>query len=178
MSRFVLGGLDGLLNLCCIMRSIEEFKYAYPRNTTNYEDIVIDNPLNVKKVQIGGSWYYRIENSINENVTIGMKSIMALLKIENHLVAATKAMCMMASDVENKFMNVIKKCDIDYSATISEIEKSGDLILLEILINFDDLFTMCTDAIARNTTSTSVSKPPPTKEKKQRKRKSTSACFI
>lgn len=44
-----LGGLDGFLNVCRVMRTFDELKYAYLGTTGNYDEIVCDNPINIYK---------------------------------------------------------------------------------------------------------------------------------
>lgn len=146
MKPLCLGGIDGFLNLCQILRNFDEFKFAYPGTAGNYEEIGGKQlAINITKKNFGANICFQIENINGECCYIAMSSIMEMLKIESLLIAAMKNYNGMVSDVATKFNSLICKSSSDLSAVLIDVEKSGDLLTIEIIANFNDFFKMCVE---------------------------------
>lgn len=85
---------------------------------------------------------YYIE-SVNGTAYLAMGTAMELLKIEKLIIASAKAIEQLTPDIEKKFTNFINKGTSELSALLSDAEKSGNLLLIEILTNYNDLFKVC-----------------------------------
>lgn len=154
-----LGGVDGFLNLCQSLRSFDELKFTYTTSAGKYDEIETAFPLNINKKQYGGTLCFHIETINGDNAMIAQNTCSELLKFENVIVAAIKKMALLVPDAESKFNELVSKAAADFSKALTDIEKSGDLLLIEIITNFNDLLKMCVDeknkfnATTTNTTS-------------------------
>lgn len=73
---------------------------------------------------------------------VAMASLMELLKNEQLIASAIKVISgALLKDVEKKFDSLITKGTADFTATITAAEKSGDLMIIELLTNFGSLVT-------------------------------------
>lgn len=158
MAPMTLGGLDGFLNVCRVLRTFDELKYAYPGTAGNYDDIDCDHPINVYKKNLNGGLCFMIETSKNETAYIGLTTLMDMLKYENLIISLAKKMQQLSNDIEKKFNDLINKAVVDLSTTLFDVDKSGDALLIEILSNFNDLFRLCIDTKTKNNENTSAGK--------------------
>lgn len=142
MSCVTLDGLDGFSSLCAIIRTHDDFKYAFPATAGNYAEIN-SIPFMFSKKFINGNVYYEIKTINNGVVSLAMNSIMEMLKFEQIIIAAFHTMHALVDDVEKKFNDIVNKSKSDYSAVLSAAEKTGDLLTLELLVNFNALLKLC-----------------------------------
>lgn len=157
MSPMSLGGHDGFLNLCQSLRTLDEFKFAYPVSGDNYDDIdEIKLPLNINRQPIGGSICFNIENINGENALLALSTLMELLKYENLIVAAARKMATMTDDLEKKFNEFAVRASTDMKTLLEECEKSGDLLMIEIFTNFNEVFKTCIESVAQHQANTAA----------------------
>lgn len=145
-----LGGLDGYYNLCRSLRSFDELKFSYPGTAGNYDDIETEFPLNITKRNIGGGLCFMLENTNGESACVAITSIMEMLKYENLVIAAIKKFQEMSMEIEKKFNELVNKATNDLAGALLEVDKKGDHVLIEMITNFNDLFKICIDNMARN----------------------------
>lgn len=158
MSPMSLGGLDGFLNLCQSLRSFDELKFAYPTSAAKYDEIESPFPLNINKKQIGGTMCFCIETMNGDTATIAHITCTELLKFENLIVSGIKKISALVSDAEGKFNDLVNKASLDFGKMLIDTEKSGDLLLIEIITNFNDLLKICIDE-KKKFIDTNVEKP-------------------
>lgn len=149
MKPVSLGGLDGFLNLCQSLRGFEELKFVYPGSVGNYE--IMNNPLlmNINKKNIGGSVCFVVDTQNGDNFIIAQNTCQELLKNECIIIAAIQTFSSLSKDVEKKFNNLVNTSTNDFTATLADVRKTGDLLNIEILINFNELFKVCVDETTR-----------------------------
>lgn len=148
---FRLGGLDGILNLCKTLRAMEPLQFTYPGSAGNYSEIANDVPLNIMSKPFNGGTLFTIENMNNESIHLMSSSLGEMLKHEKYIIATAKFLQeKMVDDVEKKFNAFISKASSDLSGALIDAEKTSDLIIIEIITNFNELFRLCIDEIARN----------------------------
>lgn len=175
MRPVTLGGLDGFLNLCHSLRGFEELKFVYPGSAGDYESM--NNPLlmNINKKNIGGSVCFVVDTQNGDNFTIAQNTCQELLKNECIIISAIQTFSSLSKDVEKKFNTLVNNSTNDFTTTLTEARKLGDLLTIEILINFNELFKICVDETTRFK-SAGVSQPEkrkrsnPAKRAKQAKR--------
>ena len=63
----------------------------------------------------------------------------------------------MVPDIEKKFNEIVKK---DFASIISEAETTGDLFIIELLTNFNDIFKMCVEEISQFNSMQQQTAPP------------------
>lgn len=159
MKFMSLGGLDGFLNLCKSLRTFEELKFTYPHCAGNYKEMENSYPLNISKKMWGGSVCFSIDNIVGEHCIIAQNSCSEMLKMERLIVAAIKKFTALVVGVEKKFNDTAKTAS-DFSAIMADAEKSGDLLTIEIITNFNALLTICFEKInVVNTTGVSGNTP-------------------
>lgn len=147
MKMMSLGGLDGFMNLCKSLRSFDELKFTYPNTAANYSDVVNQFPLNISKKPWNGSICFHIESMMGGYCVIAQNSCSELLKIESLIVAGIKKLQSFMSDAESSFNEIVNKPS-DFSETITNVQKSGDLLKIELLSNFNELLKLCMDKIS------------------------------
>lgn len=156
MTPICVGGLDGFGTLCNAFRSIDEFKFVYPNSACDYSDVEF-TPINLTKTTFKVPCY-TIDIPTGRGI-IAVSSIHELLKHEKMLISAFNTMNAVAPEVEKKFNELIGKCSNDFSAVVDAVEKSGDLMAIDILVNFNPLIKACIekDNVSNATTTTSNS---------------------
>lgn len=159
MSPMSLGGLDGFLNLCQSLRSFDELKFTYPTSAAKYDEIESAFPLNINKKQFGGTMCFHIETMNGDTATIAHITCCELLKFENLIVSAIKKISALVCEAEMKFNELVNKASSDFGKILSDTEKSGDLLLIEIITNFNDLLKICIDEKKKFIDAGSVEKP-------------------
>lgn len=162
MAPMSLCGIDGLMTLCQSLRALDEFKYAYPGTAMKYEEIEKEVPMTIGKKYFGGSLCYHFE-SANGSAFIAMTSVMELLKHESLLNGAAKYLEALVPDIERKFNDFVTKASSDLAAAITDADKSGDLLLIEVVTNFGDLYKFCVEQIIRNNELNLAAAKPPNK---------------
>lgn len=145
MAPMSLGGLDGFLNLCQSLRSFDELKFAYPTSAAKYDEMESQFPLNISKRQFGGAMCFNIETINGETAMMAQNTCSELLKFENLIVSAIKKISAIVPEAEAKFNDLVNKASTDFAKILTDTEKSGDLLLIEIITNFNDVLRMCID---------------------------------
>lgn len=145
MKAMSLNGLDGFLNLCKSLRTFDELKFTYPGSAAKYDEIVNNFPINVHKRMFKGTMCFCIETINGDECMIAQNTCADLLKYECLIAAAIKSMNSMVSDVEAKFNEMIMKAAGDFSKAFTDAENTGDLLTIEIISNFNELFRICVD---------------------------------
>lgn len=146
----VAGGINGFLNICRALRTIEQFKYSYPASKCDYDLITSEIPMSISEAYFNGALTYKIVNMNNgEMGYLAMATVMELMKVENLILAAANTLSSLADDAEKKFIDLATKCSSDFAATLKDIEKSGDLLCLEIATNFTDLLKLAIEEVTR-----------------------------
>lgn len=145
MAPMSLGGLDGFLNLCQSLRSFDELKYTYPTSAGKYEEIETQFPLNISKRQFGGTLCFHIETTNGETALLAQNTCSELLKFESLIASAIKKVGAIVPEAEAKFNDLVNKASNDFTKVLADTEKSGDLLLIEIITNFNDVLRMCMD---------------------------------
>lgn len=140
MSPMILGGVNDFMWLCKTVRGFDEFKFAYPGTATEYSQVTNATAINVMKKFIGGNICFIVE-SIAGSAYMAMTTIMDLLKIEKLIVVGFKTMEQIAPEVERRFNEFAGSPDLSHF--FAEVENSGDLLQVEILANFSELFQIC-----------------------------------
>lgn len=153
MQPLFLGGINGLLNLCRILRSYDDFKYMFAGTAASYDEIDANDeqlqPLNIERIEKGASILYDIQNSFGDRVCIASTTVTGLLKIENLVVGCGKKMASNINEVERKFNELDNKSPADMAAALQKIEKSGDTVAIEIITNFNELLNFCIDIVKK-----------------------------
>lgn len=109
----------------------------------NYATVPRSSTFNISKKNFGGNMTFHIEAATGGNAYIAMTSVLELMKNEGLIIAAIKLLNNVVSDAEQKFNNFITKGTADFSALIRDAEKSGDLLLIDMLTNFNELVKIC-----------------------------------
>lgn len=150
MQPLSLGGANGWMMLCQTLRNnFEEFKYTYQSTSSDYSTITGDHlPMGITKKYISGSVCFLIE-TMNGTAYIAMSSVMEVLKNEKLITAVTKSMGTLLPDCEKKFNDIIKRGATDLAAVLEEGERTGNLLLIEIVTNFNELFKICVEETTR-----------------------------
>lgn len=144
------GGVNGFLFICQLLRTLDEFKFSFPATKGDYSAIEDDVPITIAQKNFGSTVCYQINNFITGEIAyMAITSVMELLKIENLIVSAATAMANLATDFEKKYVDLVAKCSTDFSETLKELEKSGDLFAIEMAINFGELFKINIEEMAR-----------------------------
>ncbi|XP_055326459.1 uncharacterized protein LOC129580248 [Sitodiplosis mosellana] len=145
-----LNGITGFKKVCRALRQFEEFRFSYPSTMSSYDALTDEIEFCVSKKLIGASICYNIVNTITGDMSfLAVTSVMELLKIEKLIIAAANNMDNMVADIESKFTELTRKFSSDFSTNMNTIESSGDLFAVEILTNFNELFKICVEEMAR-----------------------------
>lgn len=157
MRPMALGGIDGFMNICKSLRSFDELKYTYPGSSEDYTKMKNAVPINISKKYMSGSLCFCIETQLGDSCMIAQNSCTELLKYECLIAASIKKMVAMVGDVEKQFNDLVAKSSSDFSELLAESAKSGDLMKIEIITNFNDLFKICVDEATRFNSTTTIS---------------------
>lgn len=153
-----LGGTSGFLYLCKYLRSMDELRFAYPATMADYSSI--DNlisPINIAKQRIGGSMCIIVTHTISGCCGyIAISSATELLRCEKMILSLSNFINDHAEQSEKKFVDLVTRAKNDYSKLMFEIDMESDLLAIEIITNFNDLFNLVVDA----TESTAPPAPP------------------
>lgn len=172
MKPMSLGGLDGFLNLCQSLRTLDDFRFIFPQSAGNYKEILSPFPLNISRRPWMATVCYDIETANGENNSIAFVSCMELLKFENLIIAGIKKLKGIIDEIELKFDNFVRKCAKDLTATIKETEKSMDTFGVDVLMNFSEFLNACIDQVNKNNASgMGIAVAGPSTKKKVVKRK-------
>lgn len=171
MKTMSLGGTDGFLNLCQSLRSFEELKFTYPGSAGDYKTIVHQLPINITKKPWRGSLCFHIETINGDYASIAQNTCADLLKFEKLVIASAKMLQSLVENVELKFHDLVNKAATDFSTVINAVEKStdlNDLLSIEIVTNFNDIFKKCIDETTRFNATNAVAGPSSGVPKKRR----------
>lgn len=106
---------------------------------------------------------------------MAQNSCAELLRVEKLVIVAIKKMEQLINITENKFNDMVNSLAVDYAKEMGAIEKSSDLLAIEICTNFNDLLKACVDGISRKNVqvepfATSSKTPSPSHTATKRKR--------
>lgn len=147
MSAVSLNGADGFATICSILRSMEEFKFAFPATAKCYDEINV-TPVNITKKIFSGTMCFQIETPYG-SAYLAMASVLEILKYEQLISAALNTTKSHEKEIEKKFNELLNKSGDDFSAAIDAAEKSGNLLAIELLINFNALLKLSIENNAR-----------------------------
>lgn len=148
MKPMSLGGIDGFMNVCSSLRTFDELRYTYPDSAEKYDEMENPLPINITKKNMGGTVCFCFETVNGDNAMIAQNSLQDLLKYECLIGSAIRKLQTMVDDVEKKFSDLVAKAS-DLTAALDEAVKSGDLLTIEIITNFNELFKICADEATR-----------------------------
>lgn len=160
MSPVCLGGIDGFLTLCQVTRNSNSFKYTYPGTGSDYTQIKARPQISITESNFNGRVCYTYDTK-DGRFYVAIESIMEMLKFERLIIACMKSMQSYAKHAEKTFNDLVNR-STDLSTTLSEVEKSSDFLILEIVTSFNELFTMCVESkIQQNAAPPVVAGVPP-----------------
>lgn len=170
MKPMTLAGLDGFLTLCRSLRSMDELKYVYPNTAGDYSQIAVEFPISISSRPYFGRPCFFIETVMQESSIMAQSTCQDLLKIERLIIAACNKLQSLVETAEKEFNALITKSAVDLPKAMSDVIKSEDLMLIEIITNFNDLFKMCIDAVTAGSANTPAASTSPRKAPKPRTR--------
>lgn len=109
-------------------------------------------PINIIKYPYKGNICFNIETVNGDTAFIALTTPMEVLRIESLVVAGVKNLEGMIPTMTTKFEKFIKSASVDMAAAIEDSKKSGDLVNIEILTNFNELFLTIIDTVPKRTT--------------------------
>lgn len=156
-SPMKIGGVTEILIFFRALRSNPELERYCTETASDYADVPDIGLFMMNKMNFANSRCIQIVNQAGDSSICTHPTIEELFRREQMILAAIKAMKNSEKKVEVIFNNLVMNASKDYDKTIENVEKSDDLISIDIISNFIECFDFCVNLEKSKSIATTLS---------------------